>query len=997
MQITQFKGLNLQQNSFQDTAQGFLEIAENIIFAQDDIIQKRNGYATFLSSPPANPVDIIDYKNKLILTSINSISRIDQTNSGDFSSLTTLSGQTFTISLPRSAQAGGNLFIPSNNFIVKLEDTTSSLLKAGISKAPDLLYLPLGSGSSYAVTTGIHAPDTQIGYRVLFGRKDVNQNLILGAPSEFTQTANLLITATSISISTFDVTVTYNSHGLVTNDFVTIKNANGTIPVPDGEYVVTAYTTNTFTISTAAVLTSSPNSTALKFGKRIQPQLEFTIPEDVNSPAFLYRVYRSNASINNDVEPDESTLQLIYEANVTSAQLATGYINYTDTVDDLFKSAYLYTNPNTGEGETEANFPPPVGLDIALFKNHLFIANTTSNYTFNISLIRSSSSTFTNGDYFDVLQLDKNNLCTSAIWQSGTTVRYSTSDTSIFIVGMYVEITEFTNANNNGRFIITSKASGYVQVTNPSRTSSTGDEASAQAQIMPIRRYTAASSNSYNTAAGGNFALTTSSPSVSVNIDTTARAICRTINRDNYSSIYASYTSTSQSVVGQMYFYGRLISDVFALQASSATVGANFNPTIPDDLTDYSISGTNTQLPNGIYISKESEFEAFPLLSYLLVGSKTAQIQRTIPLKNSLIIIKEDGIFRLSGNNRSDFLVTPIDLTVFCNAPESAVDTDNVIFVCTTSGIARVTESAVTIVSRPIEPVLHAVFTNSNFYSQTFAAVVPSDRHYFLTTLQPNNVGATTYVYNLLADKWSTSTILYKRGTIKFDDNTHYAITDGDVILKARKTSTRLDFCDESAQVISVSEVAADKLSCRIVSPLPIGEGDVIAWQSSINRIDRIREGIIYFVRQINFTDTDLPFHYRAITSEWVMAPIGLNEEILKQYSELSLNLRNTAVTHLDIGFVSDSAETVYKTWSATSASLAWGISPWGYFPWGAGETINLNFRTYIAQPVRIFIPVDTQITTWLKPKFRHSEAAELINLQSMNLKVRNISERISK
>jgi hypothetical protein len=446
-----------------------------------------------------------------------------------------------------------------------------------------------------------------------------------------------------------------------------------------------------------------------------------------------------------------------------------------------------------------------------------------------------------------------------------------------------------------------------------------------------------------------------------------------------------------------MYFYGRLISDVFALQASSATVGANFNPTIPNDLTDYSISGTNTQLPNGIYISKESEFEAFPLLSYLLVGSKTAQIQRTIPLKNSLIIIKEDGIFRLSGNNRSDFLVTPIDLTVFCNAPESAVDTDNVIFVCTTAGVARVTESAVSIVSRPIEPILHAVFTNSNFYNQTFAAVVPSDRHYFLTTLQPNNVGTTTYVYNFLADKWSTSTILYKRGTIKFDDNTHYAITDGDVILKARKTSTRLDFCDESAQVISVSEVAADKLSCRIVSPLPISEGDVIAWQSSINRIDRIREGVIYFIRQINFTDTDLPFHYRAITSEWVMAPIGLNEEILKQYSELSLNLRNTAVTHLDIGFVSDSAETVYKTWSATSASLAWGISPWGYFPWGAGETINLNFRTYIAQPVRIFIPVDTQITTWLKPKFRHSEAAELINLQSMNLKVRTISERISK
>jgi hypothetical protein len=997
MQITQFKGLNLQQNSFQDSAQGFLEIAENIIFAQDDIIQKRNGYATFLSSPPPSPVDIIDYKNKLILTSRTTISRIDQTIAGDFQSIVNLVGQTFTISLPRSAQAGGNLFIPSHNFIIKLEDTTSSLLKAGVNKAPDLLYMPLGSGSSYAVNTGIHAPDTQIGYRVLFGRKDVNQNLILGAPSEFTQTANLLITATSISIATSNVTVTYASHGLITNDFVTIKNANGTIPVPDGEYVVTGYTTDTFTISTAAVLTATANSTALKFGKRIQPQLEFTIPADVNSTAFLYRVYRSNASINNDVEPDESTLQLIYEANVTSGQLATGYINYTDTVDDLFKSTYLYTNPNTGEGETEANFPPPVGLDIALFKNHLFIANTTSNYTLDISLLRSSASTFTNGDYVDVLQTNNNNLSTTALWQSGTTVRYTTSSTIDFIVGMFVDITGFVNAANNGRFIITSKASSYIQVTNPGRTSSTGDETTAQAALIPVRRYTAASSNSYNTAAGGDFALSTSSPSVSVNIDTTARALCRVINRDNYSNIYASYTSTSQSVVGQMFFYSRLIDDTFVLQASSATVGANFSPNIPNALDDYSVTGTNTQLPNGIYISKESEFEAFPLLSYLLVGSKTAEIQRIIPLKNSLIIIKEDGVFRLSGNNRSDFLVTPIDLTIFCNAPESAVDTDNVIFVCTTSGVARITESAVSIVSRPIEPVLHAVFTNANFYNQTFAAVVPSDRHYFLTTLQPNNAGATTYVYNFLADKWSTSTILYKRGVIRFADNTHYAISSAENLIKARKTSTRLDFCDESAQVIEISEVATDKLSCRIISSLPIGDGDVIAWQSSINRIDRIVDGIYYFVRQINFTDTDLPFHYRAITSTWAMAPIGLNEEILKQFSELSLNCRNTAITHLEIGFISDNAETVFKKWSASTANLAWGISPWGYFPWGAGETINLNFTTYSAQPVRIFIPVDTQITTWLKPKFRHGEAAELINLQSINLKVRNISERISK
>jgi len=999
MYLNSFKGLNLQANSFKDL-EGYLEIAENILISRDNIIQKINGYKTFLGAPTSVPLALADYKNKLILIGNNYTQVLNQqVNTGDYLSTTPLTGQTYTVSYPRNTQAAGNMFITTDNFVMKLESASAPLLQAGVPKAPDLTYLPLGGGTVADAVAGIHAPDSQIGYRVIFGRKDLNANTVLGAPSELTLNTNSLYNSSAVNLSTYNVTVTYTAHGLLVNDFVTIRASNGLVAVPDGEYTVTAVPdADNFTISTVAVSSTPPDGvTSLRFGIRRTPKLEFTVPTGVNT-TFFYRVYRSNASISNDVEPDESTLQLVNEQNLTSAEVTAGYIQFTDTIDDLFKTTYLYTNPNTGEGIGEANYQPPVSLDIALFKNHMFYSYPTTFYSLRLALIRSNAATFVYGDYVDVIQVDRAKSATAAVWQSGTTVRYTVPTYIDLQVGQWISFTDFANAANNGKFIITALGLNYVECTNAGRTSAVGNETVVTtAFAYPVRRYTAAATASYNTAAGGNFIVTTSSPSVSFNIDATARSLCTTINRDRHSNAYCSYTSSSQSLPGQMFLYSRIITDSFAIQASTATVGGNFDPTLPNLNTDLSVAATNNVYPNGIFISKPSEFEAVPLLSFQLIGSKDAAIQRIKPLKNSLIVFKEDGIFCIRGDSRADFSIVPLDTSVFCNAIESICEINGNLYAMTLSGVVQVSETSVSIVSRDIEPLLTSIFTDADFSNNTYATSLDDARLYAVTTLTPNNGPPTTYVYDVLTSAWTTCSRLYKQGIVKRSDNVHYAIDSTDMIKKMRKLNNKLDYTDEDMQISIISSLAADGLSCFIISPLILEAGDVLVFDNTINRIAEILiDGTLVFNTPVNFTIDDLPTHYKRIVSTMIFSPIGGNEDTIYQYQEMTLNFRNQACSTIDIGFVSDAGDVAVAPWESQQLLGGWGDLAWGQFEWGLTETTAIDLKTYSSEPVRVFVPLDCQISTWLQVKLTHTQAAQNINIQGLGLMVRTISNRIA-
>ena len=74
---------------------------------------------------------------------------------------------------------------------------------------------------------------------------------------------------------------------------------------------------------------------------------------------YFYQAYRS-VQVGTGIEPPDD-LQLVYEGNVTSGDISTGYVDFTDITSDDLRGAFLYTSP-TQEGILQSNDEPPLQL-----------------------------------------------------------------------------------------------------------------------------------------------------------------------------------------------------------------------------------------------------------------------------------------------------------------------------------------------------------------------------------------------------------------------------------------------------------------------------------------------------------------------------------------------------------------------------------------------------------------------------------------------------------
>lgn len=98
----------------------------------------------------------------------------------------------------------------------------------------------------------------------------------------------------------------------------------------------------------------------------------------------------------------------------------------------------------------------------------------------NHAIDRAVSGGYVLGEYYPALLIDDQDLGAIA-WQSGTTVRYSfgAQDLSGVVIGDTLIAYDCTYTANRGSFTITavSDVSNYVEISNPLRTSATGNEA----------------------------------------------------------------------------------------------------------------------------------------------------------------------------------------------------------------------------------------------------------------------------------------------------------------------------------------------------------------------------------------------------------------------------------------------------------------------------------------------------------------------------------------
>ena len=291
------KGLYTFPNLLSQVPPGAMTIANNINIDRPGVAETRRGFDFYGTLLPAPAIKGYNYNNTLLFYSNNGQLSYDSDSLGTW---VQYAGTFFPPpgSFLFSTQASGNFYLTTNNGVYKLDSVTGTPRLAGVPAALDIQGAISGAGNAVLNTS-------QVGYQVLFGYIDANNNLILGAPSAFLFVSN---NSGSTQQVTLQITI---PNGLSTQYFVQVyRTANtGSLSIPPG---------NNFQLAIEHQLTAP--DIAAKAVTIID-----NIPDSLLG-AFIYTADGQPFNLPNDVPPlalDITTYQnMMFYANFVTVQSA---------------------------------------------------------------------------------------------------------------------------------------------------------------------------------------------------------------------------------------------------------------------------------------------------------------------------------------------------------------------------------------------------------------------------------------------------------------------------------------------------------------------------------------------------------------------------------------------------------------------------------------------------------------------------------------------------
>jgi hypothetical protein len=234
--------------------------------------------------------------------------------------------------------------------------------------------------------------------------------------------------------------------------------------------------------------------------------------------------------------------------------------------------------------------------------------------------------------------------------------------------------------------------------------------------------------------------------------------------------------------------------------------------------------------PNRLYFSKFQQPDAVPALNFIDVGSKNEPIERIVPLRDSLIVLKTDGLFRLSGEIAPNFSVSLFDNSNIIIAPDSAAVLNNQVYMVSTQGVTSVTENGTAVVSRLIENRIIPLTLFPNFKFATFGFSYESDRAYILSvpTIADDTFATQSYRYNTFTQAWTRWDKPLLAGLIA-GNKAYVSPADLNFIEQERKNFDRLDHSDrEFSLTFSDNFYSPEDNSIIIGSTLGLVMGDAL-------------------------------------------------------------------------------------------------------------------------------------------------------------------------
>lgn len=969
-------GLFTFQNDLSEVPEGALSQADNIVIDRDGEAEPRRGlgYMTHagvqsaFSDPTFRANRIFFYQGQTLCHYDTNLLAYHDSTAGWTNYSGTYSAPTASVKV-RSAQANQNLYLTTGSGVFKLDAYSNTPKAIGVPPGLDVTTalatvqtpsITTVNGSAVVTLNSGSFLNGAFAIGMAVSGMGIPANTILVSFTATTATLSQIATAGGSVTGAFQAPTTWLST-VVGGSPVTayrvlwgVKDANNNLIF--GAPSQRSEITNT-TASTAAVI------------------VNFTIPAGITT-AHFYQIYRA-AAVANTIEPNDE-LGLVYEGNPIAADLTNGTLTVLDVVPDSLRGATIYT-AQSQEGLANSNEPAPTALDLAVFRNCLFFGNTTGLQGYNLTLLGvGTPSGIQAGDTLTIGGV----VYTAASSETVASGQFAVA--SVFSLSTTGNTNSNTTLNSLGSTTGVTAGMGVVGANIPTGTFVTVVNSSSSVTLSQAA-----------TASASSQAVTFVGDSAAQAIRDTAQSLVRVINRYASSTVYAYYESGPTDLPGMLLFQARTVgAATFPVISSRSTC---WNPALPTSGTTQ--SSTNDAFKNAVFYSKASEPEAVPLGNFIYVGSADKNILRIIALRDSLFILKEDGIFRLYGTDPSNFQVSPLDSTAILIAPDSAVAINNQIYALTTQGIVAIGEQGVQIMSHPIEDGLTSLIAANYSVLQTssFGVAYESDRAYYLFCISNGaDTGPTQYYrYNYITNAWVRGTLAKTCGAVNPADNKLYLGNSGlNIVDVERKSLTYSDYADyASTQTIS----AVNGLVITISSSDTIAVGSIIYQSATVF-------GTVASIDPIGGTVTMTLATAFSLAAADVLAPIATdvtwipvtlaNPGMSKQIREVALLFRSDFNGTAQVGFSTD-----VNPGAAFETIKGGNVGGWGLFGWGgpfetsSGVPWGGNNRR---RPIRVAVPRNHQRSSLLSVSFSHAYGFSPWLLQGISLIGNEISERVA-
>lgn len=476
------------------------------------------------------------------------------------------------------------------------------------------------------------------------------------------------------------------------------------------------------------------------------------------------------------------------------------------------------------------------------------------------------------------------------------------------------------------------------------------------------------------------------------NIADTALSLVRVINQNSTNTtVYAQYLPSTDELPGKILIEERGIGGAsFSIIASAH--GSAYNPQLPTSGT--TVSSSNDEYKNGIFISKYQQPEAVPLTNVLFCGSASKEILRIVPLRDSLLVLKEDGIWRITGDTPSNFASTILDGSTRIISPDSAVVLNNTVFAFTDQSVVSISDTGVQVVSRAVENSLTELIGKnlSVLTTESFAVSYESERKYilFVPSTEADTYPTQAFVYNTFTNAWTRWPLSKKCGVVNSDDDKLYlGNADSKYVVQERKSYSFRDYIDEGDDYTLSSYTGTTLTISGGVSGIEVG--DLVYQSSSVNSpivsVDS-GAGTVTVNDTLTWTVGTVTI-YKGIDCavEWVPQTAG-NPGNLKHFREMTLLFKKSNFTTAQVGFYSDASGSLEETNITGNFGGLWGLFPWGSIPWGGVQK---------PKPIRTYVPLEKARCSQLSTRFSHRVGYGTFELAGASIVFNFGSERVAR